>query len=223
MADPKAVAAVLKFRDAFKPDFVAHLGDALDTTAFRAGAKGTKDEAEPIDPDVASGLDFLEKLRPDVYLLGNHEDRLSTLSNHPNAIIACCASKILHEIKQRCAKWKCRIIDYDFRSHYMLGNYKLIHGTIYTENAARDHAELHGNVIHAHSHRAQMATGRRADGPVGVAVGCLMDPAKAGYAKSRKSTYAWSQGFAWGEYTDSRAVVWLHVQPQGLSEWRLPA
>lgn len=44
MADPKALAAVLKFKESFKPHFTAHLGDAFDTTAFRAGAKGTRDE-----------------------------------------------------------------------------------------------------------------------------------------------------------------------------------
>lgn len=223
MADPKALAAVLKFKEVFKPDFTAHLGDAFDTTAFRSGAKGTKDEVEPIDPDIASGLDFIEKLRPNLFMFGNHEDRLTSLSSHPNAIIACCASKIVHEIKTVCAKLKCAVVDYSYRQVFTLGNYKMMHGTIYTEHAARDHAELHGNVIHAHCHRAMMATGRRSDAPVGVSVGCLMDPAKASYAKNRKSTYAWSQGFAWGEYTDARTVVWLHVQPQGLAEWRLPS
>ena len=222
MADPTALSAVLRFKEVFKPHFTAHLGDAFDTTAFRSGAKGTKDEAEPIDPDVASGLDFLEKLRPNLFLFGNHEDRLTSLSSHPNAIVACCASKIVHEIKQSCAKMKCAVLDYNYRQSYTLGNYKLMHGTIYTENAARDHAELHGNVIHAHSHRAQMATGRRSDAPTGIAVGCLMDPAKAKYAKSRKSTYAWSNGFVFGFYTDTLLQPWLHVQPQGLSEWRLP-
>ena len=224
LACPKALAAILKFKQSFKPDLTAHLGDAFDTTAFRSGARGTKDEAEPIDPDIASGLDFLEKLEPTVFLFGNHEDRLTSLASHPNAIVACCASKIVHEIKQACERMKCEVLEYNYRQAYQLGSFRLMHGTVYTEHAARDHAELHGNVIHAHCHRAMMATGRRSDAPVGVSVGCLMDPAKAGYAKNRKSTYAWSQGFAWGEYVDGgKTQVWLHVQPQGLSEWRLPS
>ena len=83
-------------------------------------------------------------------------------------------------------------------------------------------AEVWGNVIHAHNHRASMQTGRRTDNPTGVSVGALMDVRKAGYAKNRKSTYAWSAGFAFGEYTDSQTVVWLHQQPQDATEWRLP-
>lgn len=223
LADPAALDAVLRFRDAYKPDFVAHLGDAIDCTAFRAGAKGNKDEAAPVSPDFEAGLAFLKWLRPNVFLLGNHEDRLVQLSKHYNAIVSGYAAELMCHIFDQCKRTKTKIVDYSYGAHFMLGNYKLIHGTIYTENAARDHAELHGNVIHAHSHRAQMATGRRSDAPVGIAVGCLMDPAKAGYAKARKSTYAWSQGFAWGEFTDRQAVVWLHVQPQGLKQWILPA
>lgn len=222
MADPDALKAILKFKESWKPDFTAHLGDAIDTAAFRAGAKGSKDEAEPVDPDVFAGLDFLRKLRLNLYLLGNHEDRLTNLSTHHNAIVACLASKILAEINDECKKMKTLILPYDYRQCYRLANYSLMHGTIFTENAARDHAEVHGNVIHAHNHRAMMATGRRSDAPVGIAVGCLIDPSKAGYAKNRKSTYAWSQGFVWGEYSDATLVPWLHVQPQGVKEWRLP-
>lgn len=178
MSCPKALAAVLRFKQEFKPDFTFHLGDAIDCTAFRSGAKGTKDEAAEVPPDVFAGLDFLEKLRPNVFLFGNHEDRLVNLSTHFNAIVSGYAGCILNEIKARMAKQKTAVVGYGYGDHYKLGNFKLIHGTVYTENAARDHAELHGCVIHAHSHRAQMATGRRTDAPVGIAVGCLMDPLK---------------------------------------------
>lgn len=222
LADPKALAAVLRFKAEWKPEFTAHLGDAIDCTAFRSGAKGGKDEAAAVPPDVFAGIEFLESLRPQVYLFGNHEDRLVNLSTHFNAIVAGYASCILDEIRASSKKIKCQIVPYDYKSFYQLGSFKLIHGTIYTENAARDHAEVWGNVIHAHNHRASMQTGRRTDNPIGVSVGALMDVRKAGYAKNRKSTYAWSAGFAFGEYTERQTVVWLHQQPQDATEWRLP-
>ena len=222
LADPKALRAVLEFKKRWRPEFTAHLGDAIDCTAFRSGAKGQHDETEPVSPDLAAGLAFLDALRPQVYLFGNHEDRLTTLSKHFNAIVSGYASALLDAISDQCKKSKTLIIPYGYRQEYQLGNYKLMHGAIYSEHAARDNAEIHGNCIVAHCHRAMMSTGRRSDCPTGVSVGCLMDPAQAGYAKLRKSTYAWSQGFAWGEYSDKQTVVWLHIQPQGQAEWRLP-
>ena len=75
-ADANASKALLQFRESFKPDFVADLGDFIDTAAFRAGARGDADEAEPVQPDLQSGLDFIEQMRPNVILCGNHEARL---------------------------------------------------------------------------------------------------------------------------------------------------
>ena len=108
LACPKALAAILKFKQSFKPDLTAHLGDAFDTTAFRSGARGTKDEAEPIDPDIASGLDFLEKLQPTVFLFGNHEDRLTSLASHPNAMQTNAPAVLA---ARRYATWSCDSVE----------------------------------------------------------------------------------------------------------------
>lgn len=59
-ADSRAIEAVIKFREDYKPETCVHLGDFCDTAAFRAGARGTNDESEPIQPDVDGGLDFLK-------------------------------------------------------------------------------------------------------------------------------------------------------------------
>lgn len=77
-------------------------------------------------------------------------------------------------------------------------------------------------VVFAHAHRAGMATARNWSCTVGYCTGHLMRPELAEYAKVRKSTYAWSAGLVWGEYSDDNTVAWLHVQPQGAMEWRLP-
>lgn len=217
-----AEEAVLKFRKSYKPHFVAHLGDAVDTAAFRSGAKGTNDESVAVAPDVDSGLDFIRKLRPDVYLQGNHEDRLWKLANHHNAIVAGLAQEVIGEIRSLCKSLNCKIVPYEYDQGFRLGNYLLMHGWYYNEMAARDHAEAFGNVIFCHTHRIAMSKGRRADSPTGVNAGCLIDISTATYAKARRATLAWSNGFAFGEYCDDKLVVWLHEQPQGCSEWILP-
>ena len=222
MIDPSARAAVLQFQKQWKPDTTIHLGDALDMTAFRAGAKGTSDEAAPIPPDLDAGVSFIRDLKPNVYLMGNHEDRLWKLRNHPNAIVSMLSTTIVGRIQDECSKLKCKIIPYGFKSYYELGDWKFFHGWFFNEQAARDHAEAFGNCIFAHTHRAAYAKARNNQNSTGICVGTLMDIARAEYAKNRRATMGWSQGFAWGEYSDDRAVAWLHEQPQGLQQWHLP-
>ncbi len=52
-ADPEALKAVLAFAKDFKPDLKVHLGDFVDMTAFRSGAKGTGDECDSHQPSNA--------------------------------------------------------------------------------------------------------------------------------------------------------------------------
>ena len=62
LANPKAVEAVLKFVERWKPIHRIHLGDAYDTAAFRTGARpnsGDADEAREVAPDIAAGQAFI--------------------------------------------------------------------------------------------------------------------------------------------------------------------
>lgn len=222
LANPKAIEAVLEFKRRYRPQVVVHLGDAIDVAAFRSGAKGSNDEAIRHEPDLEAGLDFLTKLRPDVYLLGNHEARLWSLRNHYNAIVSGLAQSIVNDIEKTCKKLKCKVLPWEYNQSYKLGDYSLMHGWFFNEMAARDHAETFGNVIFAHTHRASVAKGRRTDSPTGINAGCLIDIPKADYAKARRATQAWANGFVWGEFCDDRTVAWLHEQPQHLTTWRLP-
>ena len=221
--DPVAAIAVLDFKRQFKPHRTVHLGDYIDATAFRSGAKGTSDESAPVAPDVDGGLDFLEKLQPTDILNGNHEDRLWRLSHHYNAVVAACAKTVIKEIEKVAKKFKTTIIPYSgIEQRLMIGGYRYMHGVFYNENHVRDHAEAFGNCVFAHAHRTGMAKGRRSDSPSGYCVGTLTRRVALEYAKARRATLAWSQGFVWGYYTDERSVLWLHEQPHGLDEWVLP-
>lgn len=223
LALQSSLDAVLEFQRRWQPDTTVHLGDLIDTAALRAGAKGSNDESEPLLPDLDAGLDFLEQLRPKILFAGNHEDRIYRLVNSPNAIAAMCAGEILNRLQMKCDKLKCELVPWHFINGWrMLGNYRFGHGYVFSENATRDHAEAVGNCVHAHTHRANMAKGRRLDNPTGYSVGTLTDIPNMDYAKARRATLAWSAGFVWGEYTDTHTVLWLHEQPRGKTEWRLP-
>jgi hypothetical protein len=223
LIDPNAAEAVLRFKQIYKPNTTVHLGDFVDTAAFRAGAKGSEDESRDIAPDFEAGLTFLKKLRPQIIMCGNHEARLYRLQKHHNAIIRELSGDLIERIRTTAAICKAEIVeDWSIRAYRTIGNYKLMHGYMYGENACRDHAEAHGNIIFAHTHRAGMAKGRRDDNPTGYCVGTLSNIPNMDYAAARRSTLSWAGGFVWGEYTDDQAVCWVHEQPQTQSVWRLP-
>lgn len=222
---PNARDAIIKFRKEYKPHKVIHLGDFCDTAAFRGGAIGTSDSAEPVAPDVDDGLTFLAEIGATDVLMGNHEDRLWRLACSPNAVVAYAAGKVMDEITKHCGRYKASMHPWDgVFQRLQLGNYKLMHGVMYGENAIRDHAETYGNVIHAHTHRPGIATGRRDDHPIGICVGTLTNRRAMDYAKARRATLSWGMGFVWGEYNDQffHPNLCLGPQESGAKDWRLP-
>ena len=223
LIDPLAAEAVLRFKAAWKPHTTIHLGDFVDTAAFRAGAKGTSDESAPISPDFNAGLSFLKALRPNLIFCGNHEARLWRLEKHHNAVVSQCATDLIERIRTRAALCKAELVeDWGIRSWRTIGNYKFGHGYLFGENFLRDTAEAHGNCVVAHAHRAGMANGRRDDSATAYCVGTLSDIPNMDYAGARRSTLSWSAGFVWGEYCDDKCVLWLHINPQNQKEWRFP-
>lgn len=223
LIDPIARKAVLTFKDKFKPDKIIHLGDFVDTAAFRAGAKGTSDESEPVSPDFNAGLTFIKELRPNLIFNGNHEIRLWRLANHHNAIVSALSQNLIERIQTTAKICKAELVEgWGISHHRTVGNFKFMHGYMFGENACRDHAEAHGNIVFAHTHRAGVQKGRRDDYPTGFCVGTLSDIPNMDYAQARRSTLSWSGGFVWGEYCDDRCQLYLHEQPQGQKEWRLP-
>ncbi len=222
LADPKALKAVLDFTDRYKPDTRIHLGDFTDQAAFRSGAKGTRDETASIKDDLTSGLRFLQEFRPTILFNGNHEDRLWNLAEHHNEIVSMAATAVINEICSLAGKLKARHIDhYDInRSYLKIGDTAIFHGWMFNEMAIRDHAEHFGKCLFAHLHRCASSPARRSDRATGYCVGWLGDERQMGYAKNRRATAQWSQGFAWGEYSDRETVIYL--LKRGESGWRLP-
>lgn len=227
---PKAKAAVLKFKKSFNPSLSIHLGDFCDTTAFRSGARGIDaDSAEAVAPDIDGGMQFLREYGADVVLCGNHEARLWTLRNSPNAVIAYASHKAVEHIEDGCRQMKARLVPYDgIYQEYAFGDILATHGTFYNEMAARDMAEAYGKkVVFAHTHRAMQAPGRTMKHTRGYCVGTLTRKREMSYANCRRATMAWGMGIVAGEYREGSkpdSAIWLFEGPSenNDTEWRLP-
>jgi hypothetical protein len=153
-------AGVLEFARRFNPCIRFHLGDIVDTAAFRSGASGTRDEAEPILPDRNAALDFLARYEPTHVAWGNHDWRLWELQNHPKAIVAHCAGELKTQLENAVRGAQTRPYDID-DGWFDLGGYLWGHGYWYNESAIRDTAEWAGKpIVTAHIHRAESAQGR---------------------------------------------------------------
>ena len=226
LADDDATRAVLKFKRIWNPHMVIHHGDYIDMAAFRGGAKGTSDECVPVENDLKKGIQFLRKLRPNVIINGNHENRLWKDMNHPNAIVARAASSVVNEIRELAVSLKAHHIEhYDItRSWYQLGNFRFIHGFgMGGMNGLKEMGEHFGNVVCAHLHVAEEVAIRRAEPTRAYCVGTLANVPSMGYALGRRATARWSHGFAWGEYNDRDCRVWISQCAAGQAAfWRLP-
>jgi len=228
-ADPVALDNSLGFAKRFQPHLVGHLGDFVDMACFRSGANGTADEGMDPQEDFDAGKDYVSrlfnaspKIKERVLFLGNHEDRLWSLANNPNQRIAFAAATGVNEIRDLAKGHKAELVDYGIhRGFRRFGDTTFLHGFWFNENALRDTAESFGKVCMAHIHRATIATGRRADHPTGYCVGTLSNIPAMSYAKARRATQSWSQGWVYGEYCSDETVLWLVERAQG-KEWRLP-
>jgi predicted phosphodiesterase len=213
LADPKATGAMLKFREAYKPATVLHLGDFTDMAALRAGARRDSDDpdhAESMADDLLAGLSFLRELQPTVIHLGNHEDRLCSLAHSGSAVVSYAAGQVLGRIEDAAKEMKAKIVSYDglrASACTQLGDTLFLHGVIFSQSAARDHAETLGmNCVFGHTHRVAQEAGRCQRPVIGYNIGCGVD-LNVGYAKNRRATSAWAHGFAYGEYCDTACTV----------------
>ena len=222
-ADKTALRTVLKFKSAYKPDRTLHLGEWSDMAALRSGAHGSKDEAADIDYDLQAGLNFVRDLEPETLFDGNHEDRLNQMTNHPKAIVAYCAGKIVGEVNDFCARYKVERVPYGIQTGWRpLGNFLFGHGYMFDMAAIRWHALTVGNCVIAHLHRTGEERAERLGGATGYCLGCLADIPALTYAKTKKNTLRWNLGFAYGEYCDTACTVNIVARADN-GDWRLPS
>ncbi|MEN6534621.1 MAG: hypothetical protein ABFD89_13215 [Bryobacteraceae bacterium] len=197
---------VRAFKKDFRPDRHIELGDVLDTACLRGGARGTKDETEPLEPDVRAALNWIREMEPSDWMLGNHDTRVVELIDHPSAIVAELSRRLWADMQAAAGSVKCKIHHYDIETGWLtLGNTDFGHGFMYNVNAVRDHVEMRrgNNVVMAHVHKPEFVPGRVIGAPWGICVGLGADPRKMKYARRRRQTLAWGHGLAYGYFCDN--------------------
>jgi hypothetical protein len=214
MVDEKSAIELFKFCDKFQPDEIVHLGDGYDLRSIRRGAMG-KEADESLVKDVLKGHWFIKRLKPTVYLYGNHEDRLEQiLSNTQNGILHDYISDLDADIKSNLRDNGCKKI-YPYHAEYgvhRIGPIAYVHGYTCGVRAVEEHAihyaDRHGAVIMGHIHSIQQTNARKFGGAVGFSGGCLCKKQAMGYSKNRLATSKWGTGWTYGYIQGKNWKVW---------------
>jgi hypothetical protein len=217
LVNPAIRRQVLDFRRRFQPEIRFELGDLMDTTCFRAGAAGTKDESKSPRDDQAAALRWLREYEPTHIAWGNHEWRMYRLMEHPKAIVATLAAQMWNSLTDAAAKLHAKTVPYNLRHgwHYV-GGVAFGHGYMFNEMALRDHAETLGcPVVMAHLHAPQMAEGRTIKDTPSYCVGGLVDEEKLDYGHLRRASLRHGHGVVFGEISDTEAHLWLARSENG--------
>lgn len=216
-ADPRALDAMLRLREAWQPQLVLHLGDAIDARCLRAGARkdsDSTDHAADLSDDLMQGLAFLKELKPNVFLLGNHEARLTELALSPNAVLSYAAGNVMGRITDEMAKMKCQVIPYvgvHPKGIFLLGDTGFTHGSVFNISAARDVAEMSGrSIVMGHTHRVAMESARTHAKAIGYNIGCGIK-LDIGYSSNRRQTLGWRHAAAYGHFNGTSCTVNIAV------------
>lgn len=225
---PQAYDALETVFDKWKPKVIGHLGDYIDTTALRAGADGSRDEGEDIGLDLEAGFDFLNwyfgrKASVKVLTLGNHDIRPERFLGHPNAMKRYLAEAMQERTQSTFKRLGLTVLPYDIKRGWFDYSGALWgHGYMVGEQAVRDHAEMTARETYiAHLHRIEERFGRSLGSPMCRCIGWLGDEHKAGYARHRRATLAWSNGFILTEHNGKETHAW-QIRMDESGKFRMP-
>lgn len=220
--DPKAEAAARAFVADFKPHHKIHLGDCFDLRALRSGAS-QDEKQEGVGVDVAAGLALLDWYQPDVWLRGNHDERLWKCAEQSrDGNLQLLATQLIDRIEAR-FEVKGRIVKpYCKRNGiYEWGGVTWLHGYSGGVNATRQTALSYGTSCHGHTHvPAGPVPVERSDGAVGYSCGCLCK-LDLGYNAAHQGTLRQGQGFIYGWLDSAGRAILNHARPIG-GRWVFP-
>ena len=221
LANKDACNDLLKFKADYKPDVTVHAGDFIDAGAFMGNGKGSETPADNIWNDISDGLEFVRRLEPNVLFCGNHEDRLWKIKESTNEVKAWAASTVIDKLESFARQIGAELVEYgsmsDPSSYRRLGPLAVGHGWSFGKNAEQEHAQMTGQpTAIGHVHRMQSMPAYGFSAPPGYSVGCLCDIPKMTYAKNRKATAGWTNGFAYGEFSETEYTLIL----KRIGQWK---
>ena len=216
----EAVEGLLNFTEEFKPDVKIFGGDLFDFSPLMRKADAAE-KNDSMAADVQAGMEFLDRFRPNHFLLGNHDDRLwQTAEKHSLGIIRDTAKMGIRDIQQKCRSIKCKMQPYDVDKGILkLGKIKFCHGYYHGITATKRHAETFGDagglVVHGHIHSIQMHSIPRQGGCTGISAGCLATTAMD-WNRAKVNRLAHECGWAYGYYSNTGWVAHLARKVDGL-------
>lgn len=214
MVDVEAAKELFKFCKWFKPDIKIHGGDCFDLRSIRKNAN-SNERNESLKEDVDAGKWFIRNYQPDVFLNGNHEDRLEQIiSTTTNALERDACQDLMDDINRYLRKYGCKkILPYHAeKGVYSIGPVRTCHGYTCGTRAVQEHA-IHyglegGAVLIGHLHLIMQVNARRYKGTVGFCGGCLCMKDIMGYSKNRLNTSTWGTGWLYGYVEGNNWKVW---------------
>ena len=211
MADPVAIKAFLKFCDEFNPKIRIHLGDAIDFRAIRRGVS-SEEKYESMQADYDSGTQFLRDMGANVWLWGNHEDRIDQIAKSTNGIMRDYAARVTQDMHDFAAGQKCQVLPYDVaKGVYELGKvhaggFRCVHGTSAGINALRAEVTAYNRVIHGHVHTRAHTVNSTFDPSEGYTCPCLCR-LDMSYSKTWKASLRHAHGWLFGIMNNRTGAV----------------
>ena len=218
----EAVQVLLKFCEQYKPDIKIFGGDLFDFRAIRRNASKAE-QSDSMAADVEAGMEFLDLFQPNIFLRGNHDERIWDVARTTdNGLVRDAAEMGIKDITKKVRSIKCRMIPYDSR----IGTYRL-HGLVFIHGfhaglyATKKHAEVYappgGCVLHGHTHSIQSASIARLGSAEGRAVGCLAD-LNPEYNRHQTARLMHQHGFAYGVVSPKGWEV-FQAKPDSSGVW----
>jgi hypothetical protein len=206
MQDDKAVAAFHEFCRYWKPHTKIHMGDCFDLRWLR-GKASEGERRERVVDDIDTGLEFIGKFRPHVFITGNHDHRLWVAAKSDEGKVADFANYLIRDVKKKLGA--ARIIPWGKRRGvFRLGRQKFIHGYHTGPNAPRNAAMTYGSVCMAHVHTSDQASAPGLEKRVGHSSAALcrveMDY-NAGHANTLRQGNGWLYGLT---FPNGACQVW---------------
>ena len=222
MVDKGAKAAFMEHLALWKPKYRLLLGDNFDFRPLRRKASA-EEQREHLGPDIAAGMDFIKKMRPTHYLLGNHEGRLVRAAEEGSGAVGELAQIGLADIKACAKRAGADVYPYDKRAGVVkIGKLNFLHGFFVGVTAEQRHAYIYGPCLFGHLHRIGEAPvpgiERRSARCIGAL--CTLDME---YNAHQPSSLAHAHGWAFGviNKVTGEYIDWQARKVDG--QWLIPS
>ncbi len=200
--DPMAVKLFMGMVDDFKPQWRIFKGDLWDFRAIRTGAS-KEERRHSMRADFNSGMTFLKWFKPNVLLLGNHDQRLWDVVMKDGLIktgpLVDLASILIEEFDAEVKKLKTIILPYSKRQGvWEKSGLRFVHG--FDGMDPQNMANIYGDVIYGHGHAIESSPApKHGRVPVARQVGalCQLDMT---YNRSQTRTMRQAHGWAYGAF-----------------------